>query len=245
LKDFSPKQINFACEHKVLNALPFIKKHGIYDLELLKKLELVTLKRYGCILYEQLKEAFKKLCLPLTELDKHLIAFLKRVDRFDPLVYSRYIRILPAHVQDVGVAHFFADDYEEEYSKMIDENAFYDTYEACVYEKRAEELSWIDRVDNGYYISIPKTIEDFRLEGILQHNCVFRFGFYRLVTCKESIIVFLRKEKHLPYVTIEYDYVTFEVIQAHWKYNSDVSPELYQYIVELGKKLYHERLFFS
>jgi hypothetical protein len=57
--------------------------------------------------------------------------------------------------------------------------------------------------------------------------------------------VFLRKEKYTPYVTIEYDYTTFEVVQARGKFDYDIEqePELYQYIVDLGKKLYHERLF--
>ena len=92
---------------------------------------------------------------------------------------------------------------------------------------------------------VTKTIEEFRQEGLAQHICVFWVGYFYEVIYKHSIIVFLRKEKHKPYITIEYDYTTFEVVQARGKFDYDIKkePELYQYIVDLGKKLYHERLF--
>ena len=42
------------------------------------------------------------------------------------------------------------------------------------------------------------------------------------------------------FVTIEYDYDTFEVVQAFGKYDSPIPPELYEYIVNLGKRLNYE-----
>jgi hypothetical protein len=108
------------------------------------------------------------------------------------------------------------------------------------YGKAAKGLSWIDREDNGYFIMIPKTITDFHAEGNLQHNCVYKLKYYNRVISQESIIVFLRQEKDKPYVTIEFDYNTFEVLQALGKYNRKIDPELYQYIVDLGKQLYYE-----
>jgi hypothetical protein len=54
--------------------------------------------------------------------------------------------------------------------------------------------------------------------------------------------VFLRKNKTVPYVTIEYDYNTFEVLQALGKYNNKIDPELYKYIEDLGKALHEERI---
>jgi Holliday junction resolvase len=59
---------------------------------------------------------------------------------------------------------------------------------------------------------------------------------------KESIIVFLREMKNVPYVTIEFDYETFEVIQAYRKFNQNVDEELYQYIVDLGRQLKFEMM---
>jgi len=59
LKNFTPKQIQFVCENKVLNTLPFIKKHGIYDIGLLKKLEQIMGKRYHISIYELLPSAKK------------------------------------------------------------------------------------------------------------------------------------------------------------------------------------------
>ena len=42
------------------------------------------------------------------------------------------------------------------------------------------------------------------------------------------------------YVTVDYE--TFEVLQAYGKYNSDIDDELYNYIVNLGKRLKFEML---
>jgi hypothetical protein len=60
--------------------------------------------------------------------------------------------------------------------------------------------------------------------------------FYDVID-RRSIIVFLRQEKNTPYVTIEFDYETFEVRQAYRKFNQRIDKELYQYIVDLGKQL--------
>ena len=105
----------------------------------------------------------------------------------------------------------------------------------------AKELSWIDREENGHFIIVPKTVKEFEIEGAGQHNCVYALGYYRHVIKQRSIIVFLRKEKSVPYVTIEYDYQTFAVRQALGKYNQKIDPQLYQYVVNLGKQLYYER----
>ena len=77
-------------------------------------------------------------------------------------------------------------------------------------------------------------------EGTMQHNCVYNAGYFSKVLNRESIIVFLRKGKDVPYVTIEFDYETFEVIQARGKYNQDLDSHLHQYVVDLGKRLYYE-----
>ena len=53
--------------------------------------------------------------------------------------------------------------------------------------------------------------------------------------------MFLRQENDKPYVTIEFDYHTFEVLQALGKYNKTIDPDLYQYVVDLGKQLYYEK----
>ena len=52
---------------------------------------------------------------------------------------------------------------------------------------------------------IPKTVTDFRTEGDMQHNCVYKLRYYRYVIDRESIIVFLRQEKDKPYITIEWE----------------------------------------
>ena len=104
----------------------------------------------------------------------------------------------------------------------------------------AKELSWIDREENGYFIMVPKTIPDFRYEGDMQHNCVYACGYFERVIKRQSIIVFLREKKDTPYVTIEFDYETFEVIQARGKYNQSLGPHLRQYVADLGKRLYCE-----
>ena len=117
----------------------------------------------------------------------------------------------------------------------------YTLQEEKKYSLVAKELSWIDREYNGYYIVVPKNIKAFKEEGDIQHNCVYQLGYYNAVINKRSIIVFLRKDKNLPYVTIEYDYETFEVLQARGKYNQRLNKDLYQYVVDLGKILFFEK----
>jgi uncharacterized protein (DUF4415 family) len=51
----------------------------------------------------------------------------------------------------------------------------------------------------------------------------------------------MRKEENTSFVTIEFDYETFEVSQALGKYNKRIDPVLRQYVVKLGKQLYYER----
>ena len=75
----------------------------------------------------------------------------------------------------------------------------------------------------------------------MQHNCVYGCRYYHRVIEKQSIIVFLRKEENVSFVTIEFDYDTFEVMQALGKYNQRIDPKLYQYVVDLGKRLNYER----
>jgi hypothetical protein len=136
----------------------------------------------------------------------------------------------------------FDKDYEERHFEMIQEKRVYYTRATeNQYVQAAAELSWIDRKENDYYIMVPKSIEEFKYEGQTQHICVYSMEYFLCVINQESIIVFLRKSKEIPYVTIEFDYNTFEVIQAHGKYNSYLDDELYEYIVDLGKRLYEER----
>ena len=75
----------------------------------------------------------------------------------------------------------------------------------------------------------------------MQHNCVYSNRYYARVIAKRSIVVFMRKEENTSFVTIEYDYETFEVLQALGKYNKRIDPELRRYVVNLGKQLYYER----
>ena len=124
---------------------------------------------------------------------------------------------------------------------MREREACYAKEDEDKYRRIANELSWIDREENGYFIIVPKSIAAFRYEGEAQHNCVFTNRYYKYVVNKQSIIVFLRKNITEPYVTIEFDYETFDVIQARGKYNRKLDSELHQYIVDLGKRLNCER----
>ena len=48
---------------------------------------------------------------------------------------------------------------------LMDKNVCYSIAEAEHYAGVAKELSWIDREENGYFIMVPKTIEEFKFEG--------------------------------------------------------------------------------
>jgi hypothetical protein len=246
LEEFSSKQVDFASKNNVINALPMIKKYGLRDVELLQKLEEVMKDRgwrSGCT-YSLLKRIFEEKNFDSSQLDKQLIGFLKKVDNFDVSLYNDYLNKIRTR-QWTTEADCFDKNYIQRYAVILQEESV--TKDARTpemkkqYAQVAKQLSWIDREENGYYIIVPKTIEDFQFEGDVQHICVYSARYYERVIDRSSIIVFLRENEYIPFVTIEYDYETFELLQARMKYNASVSKELRKYIIDLGKQLYFEK----
>lgn len=241
LSEFSNKQIDFACNNNCINALPFIKKYSVQDLNILSNIEYVMKKNKNSnSTYGFLKELFIKYNLDLDVLDKNLIGFFKKIDNFNPIIYRDYIINL-FDQPEVNIDIIFAKDYIDRHDIiMMEKHTYCSPSTIREYSQIAKELSWIDREENGYYIMVPKTIEEFKKEGQIQHNCLFTNRYFLEVINRYSIIVFLRKEPTKSYVTIEFVYGTFEVIQAYGKYNREIDEELYDYIVNLGKDLAHE-----
>ena len=238
VSEFSNKQIDFACKNNCINALPLVKKYSLNDLDVVKNIEyLMKQNKHSHSTYDLIRLLFMKHNFSLDVMDKKLINFLKHVENFNPLVYRDYIDNLFDY-QEVNIEDIFAKNYLERHNIiMMEKHVGYSSSTARAYEQVANEFSWIDRKENGYYIMVPKTIEDFKIEGRAQHNCLFTNKYFLKVINRFSIIVFLRKEETKSYVTIEYEYGTFEVKQAYTKYNMDIDDDLYDYIVDLGKEL--------
>jgi hypothetical protein len=210
-------------------------------LNILNNVELIRRKKYENSVYNSLENILKKLNLECFNLDKKIIDFLKKIEYFDVVIYNDYINLLSRQA-GVTLKDFFDKDYINRHNALVFEmRSGYSSLQEKQYEKEVKNLLWIDRKIDEYYITVPKNIEDFKYEGQFQHNCVFVNGYYESVIDKMSIIVFLRKEQNTPFVTIEYDYETFDVIQARGKYNSKLDKDLYQFVVELGKQLRFER----
>ncbi len=243
LEEFSSKQIDFASKNDVIHTLPLIKRHGLYDADVLQKLEMLMQKRrFSNSVYDHLNSIFQRLNFDLSVLDRKLIHFLKRIDHFNASIYDDYILDL-YELPGVTIDDFFDNNYIERHTILSREKRNgHDEALNAEYTQVIKELQWIDREDNGYYISIPKSIEAFKYEGDVQHNCVYTNAYYSKVITRRSIIVFLRKSPDIPYVTIEYDYETFAILQALGKYNTRVPQDLYEYIVRLGKQLRYELL---
>jgi hypothetical protein len=250
LEEFTPKQIDFASKNDVLHALPFMKKYGVSDVQLLRDLDDVMTKRsYEGSSYDRLKRLIAQIGGNLSDLDKRLMNFIKNVEYFSAAIYNDYLDEL-GFLQGVALTtqDIFDRDYMTRHTELLNERlARYETNAAETerednekYVKAANELSWIDREENGYFIMVPKTVKDFADESAAQHNCVYSHAYYNKVVSRTSVIVFLRRKKNTPFVTIEYDYNTFKVLQALGKFNKKIDPELYQYIVNLGKQLYYE-----
>ena len=205
LEEFTPKQIDFASKHNVLSTLPFIKKYGLSDPDLLRSLEGVTRNRSkGSSVYDLLKWRISWLGEECPDLDQKIIHFIKKVDHFDAALYYDYLQEL-GYQPGLTVQDLFDKDYIERHEAMYHERmARWELgtledirKEEEDYSKAAKGLSWIDREDNGYFIMVPKTITDFQVEGNLQHNCVYKLRYYNRVISQESIIVFLRHDSHL------------------------------------------------
>ena len=250
LEEYTSKQIDFASKNDVLHALPFVKKYGISDVQLLRDLDAVMTKRhYGSSTYDQLTRLHTRIDGNCLELDRRLMNFIKSVENFNEAIYSDYLSDLSL-LQGIALTaqDLFDRNYITRHTELFNErlaryepNAYKTEREdAETYVKAAKELSWIDREENGYFIMVPKTLKDFADEGAAQHNCVYRLRYYKKVIRHASVIVFLRQKKNTPYVTIEYDYNTFKVLQALGRFNRKIDPKLYQYVVNLGKQLYYE-----
>ena len=239
LEEFSSKQVDFASKNNVIHTLPIIKRQGLYDVDILVTVKALMRKsRNGGSTYSTLRQLFAQHNFDLTILDKKLIGFLRKhlVD-FNIAIYGDYINEL-TRVPVLNVDDLFDNNYVDRHYAMVQEKqVYYSTDTSNQYSQIAQELSWIDREENDYYITIPKSIPEFKYEGHMQHHCVYTMEYFYDVIDRRSIIVFLRQEKNTPYVTIEFDYNTFEVRQAYRKFNQDVDEELYQYIVDLGKQL--------
>ena len=201
-------------------------------------------------MHDYLERMFARLNLDRTDLNRRLMNFVKNVEHFNAAVYFDYLQELNRQPAiGLTIQDLFDKNYVERHDTLLREReersqeiSFQqEQKENKEYSKAAKDLSWIDREENGHFIIVPKTITDFKIEGAGQHNCVYKLGYYRHVVNQRSIIVFLRQNKDIPYVTIEYDYQTFTVRQALGKNNKRIDPELYQYIVNLGKQLYYER----
>jgi hypothetical protein len=241
LDEFTPRQIDFASKNDLINALPVIKKFANLEMPILKNMELIMKKRKSDVsIFSALNDIFSTLGFDSSDLMKRLINFLKKVDVFNAAVYYDYITKL-ANQPDVTIRDFFDKNYIDRHNIiMAERDVYYTRFDVEKYKQVAQELSWIDREENGYFIILPKNISDFKYEGTMQHNCVYTNMYCKDVINHLSIIVFLRKEPNTPYVTIEYDHETFDVLQAYGKFNSIINENLRQYIVELGKRLKFE-----
>lgn len=243
LEEYSSKQIDFACKNKVFNALPIIKSEGVYDLNILRKIENI-MKKVGKnnSTYENIVELCTVRGFDVSVINKKLVGLIRRDEYFIPAVYRDYISQI-SRMNDITIDDVFDIDYHDRhFDYQMEARVYYTMAEAKQYKQTAEELSWIDRQENGYYIIIPKTIEDFKFEGHTQHNCVYTMQYYKKVMNKISIIIFLRKKENEPFVTIELDYETCEIKQALGKYNQPLDPDLYSYIENLAKELRFEMI---
>ncbi len=243
LDAFTPKQIDFASKNDLINALPIIKSYGNLELNIFKHIEtIMRIRKYNTSVYGVLESHLKRLGFDCSDLVQKLINFLRKIDYFNASLYCDYINLL-IYQPNITIQDFFDKHYIQRHHIMLEQKTTkYTPEEHRAYSQIAQELSWIDREENGYFIIVPKNISDFKYEGDMQHNCVYTNRYCKYVINRQSIIVFLRKEAHIPYVTIEYDYETFEVLQAYGKFNREIDKKLYQYIVDLGKRLNCEML---
>lgn len=243
LEEFSSKHIDYASKHNALNALPFIKRNGLIELPVLKALEAVMRCRQdGSTLYSVLKGRLAQLGVACPDLDVRILGFLRKVPVFNYGVYFDYINELALRPGST-LQDFFDRDYMARHQIMMREKKVQASEkDRLLYQQAARELAWINREEQDRFIILPETIADFQYEGEMQHNCVYTCQYFYEVINRRSIIVFLREEKYTPFVTIEYDYETFDVLQAYGKYNADINPTLFQYVEDLGKRLYCERL---
>ena len=168
LKEFTPKQIEFASKNDVINSLPVIKSQGLYDVPILKEMEKIMRERgwHGSI-YRCLMRTFKELDFDTSDLMKRLVQFVRKVEFLDTDIYYDYIRAI-SHQNGTTIKDFFDKDYIERHNILVRlRQQRYTLQEEKNYSLVAKELSWIDREYNGYYIVVPKNIKAFKEEVLI------------------------------------------------------------------------------
>ena len=144
LEEFTPKQIDFASKNDVLHALPFMKKYGVSDVQLLRDLDDVMTKRdYRSSSYDRLKFLIARIGWDLSNLDKRLMNFIKNVEDFNAAIYYDYLGDLIL-LQGVALTaqDLFDRNYITRHTELFNELL-------ARYETNASET---EREDNEKYI---------------------------------------------------------------------------------------------
>ena len=86
--------------------------------------------------------------------------------------------------------------------------------------------------DENYILLVPECKSDFISEGINNHNCVGRCGYYEKMSRGSSYIYFLRKKEDVKksFITIEYNPKMNKVIQCYLRENKKPDDILTEYV---------------
>lgn len=247
LKDFSNKQIAFACNNNLYYHLPLIKYFETYEVETLNKI-FTKVGRYSHWKeYDIDINDMRTICRRLN-IDKFkLLAFIRKVDEFDANTMIDLLNMLDILNYDLKRA------LTKNYKVLHDELSIPAEMERERKHKENEKkmlkeftramqcLNWINRVGE-YTVIVPQTIEDYKNEGKTQNICVYSNAYYKKVYEHKSIILFVRENDKAdkPYVCVELNWNTFSVLQCRGKANSKPKQDVIDYVNKLSVQLYQE-----
>lgn len=123
---------------------------------------------------------------------------------------------------------YWHDYYTEQVN--IDKNKETD----LMLEKQCKKYSkLLQDFSNDLILIFPHNTNDFIEEGKTLHHCVGRMGYNKKMASDKSLIIFVRKKEEMnkPYVTMEYDQHTKQILQLYAENdttpNNDVKNEIY------------------
>lgn len=209
------------------------------------------------------KNAYK---LALKYIDQeHLNSYLKE-QKVDPASYGDYIQAveyLKLDLSDTKVLkpknfwemhHLYIPQYEE-HKREIEHKANEKKYRSISEKMKetAKKIMFVEQQSKDFTTILAKSKADLIDEGEALHHCVGRMYYDEKQASGTTAIVFLRKTNDInkPFVTIELDLKSFEVLQCYAEHDSKPDEQVMNYVnlwkdnIKLLRKVKKEKLYGS
>lgn len=224
---------------KKKNGQPIKKESGIQEALLLAKLQLINnsinalgeteikyLNNYNLCNYEALKNVYEIINEKFDKVSRYL-------EKNDSTIsdYYDYLKNLKELHITINKKSAFPDNFWKAHDEVVVEYAkekaklkdIQNKEKEIKYKEIKEKSIYQPLIINDLLIRLPESLEEIKIEGILQNNCVN--SYVNRILDKQTNVLFGRKVSRpdIPYITIEIK--DNRVLQARYKGNINCTAE--------------------